>query len=91
MVTCVDMSVASPHHVAELLAAGALAESSRAEAQLLHQHQRLLAHIFFPIPRHPPICIALLTPNCAAAQPAHTNRTGTERKILGHSSLFFFI
>lgn len=80
IITCVDMSVGSPHHVAELLTAGAMAVSSRAEAQLLHQHQRLLAHVFFPIPRHPPIRIALLTPNCGAA---HTRPRLTGRDLSG--------
>lgn len=59
-VTCVQLSVATSQQVAELLAAFALAVTSRGvEAQLLHQHQRLLTQVFIPVPRHPPIRIAL--------------------------------
>ncbi len=54
----VFMSVRSSHHVAELLTAGTLAQASRPEAQFLHQHQRLLTKVVFPVPRHPPIRIA---------------------------------
>lgn len=58
-VTCV-LSGATPQQVAELLAAFTLAVTPwGVEAQLLHQHQRLLTQVFIPVPRHPPIRIAL--------------------------------
>lgn len=60
--TRVHAIVAPPQQVGELLAAFALAVAPwRVEAQLLHQHQRLLTQFFIPVPRHPPIRIALLT------------------------------
>lgn len=59
-VTWVEAPVATSQHVAELLAAFALAVPPRGvEAQLLHQHQCLLTQVFIPVPRHPPIRIAL--------------------------------
>lgn len=60
--TRVHAIVAPPQQVGELVAAFALAVAPwRVEAQLLHQHQRLLTQFFIPVPRHPPIRIALLT------------------------------
>lgn len=59
-VTCVHRSVATSQQVGEFLAAFTLAVTSRrVEAELLHQHQRLLTQVFIPVPRHPPIRIAL--------------------------------
>ncbi|MEQ2167824.1 hypothetical protein GOODEAATRI_007947 [Goodea atripinnis] len=58
--TCVQLSVAAPQQVAELLALFVLAVTPLSvEAQLLHQHQRLLTQVFIPVPRHAPILIAL--------------------------------
>lgn len=60
--TGIQVFVAAPQQVGELLAAFALAVApGGVEAQLLHQDQRLLTHVFIPVPRHPPICIALRT------------------------------
>lgn len=59
-VTWVQLSVATSQQVAELVTLFTLAVTCRGvEAQLLHQHQRLLTQVFIPVPRHPPICIAL--------------------------------
>lgn len=60
--TGIRVFVAAPQQVDELLAAFALSVApGRVEAQLLHQDQRLLTQVFIPVPRHPPICIALRT------------------------------
>lgn len=88
--TCVHLSVGSSHHVVELLAALTLAEASRPEAKLLHQHQRLLTKVVFPVPRHPPIRIA--HPHCSrpiAAQPSPSTPIG--RRLSGKGVYGHFI
>lgn len=74
------MLVAAPHQVGELLAAFALAVAPwRVEAQLLHQHQRLLTQVFIPVPRHPPIRIALRTSSLSQWQLCRPRLSDTDR------------
>ncbi len=88
--TCVQLSVRSSHHVAELLTAGTLAQASRPEAQFFHQHQRLLTKVVFPVPRHPPICIAH-PPHTQPIVPQLSPPAPTGRRLSGEGVSVHFL
>lgn len=78
--TGIQVLVAAPQQVGELLAAFALAVApGRVEAQLLHQHQRLLTQVFIPVPRHPPIRMALRTSSLSQWRPRRPRLSDGDR------------